>query len=550
LTADDALQTILDRFRGATAVTVCLAPGVYNLTRPLELGPEHSNYTIEACSGGATLSVAPGSETAFLPGMVVLNGANAVTFSGIKFQLPLASFGSTTGTTSGVAQVSEVFFSIGLRPVNCTGLAVENCMFAYTPVPNASLVAAGIMAAGRCIGLRVENNRFAMPQRVATSAGGPVSASFAFVLMPTTVTGDVALTTLRAGASAQVLASFLHDALFRDNLVTGLTVPLLVYADCGLVDIESNTVRNCLGGFWFFFLPSLAFANNLADIKVPGSVAETASGLQNAIFFAAAHPAIQLATASVRAFPLPEKTDLSQAVAVTVPKPSATIKLNADVQTLFDKAVSPTFVAAAQPPATPSREGASVRISEISTTLTEHPLAAAAPKVQLDVVALNQNLSVLEKQAFATPIARDVPVAIHAADNDVSNLVAGAVSASSFLLWSLGKNDKDGISLTGNSLVGSNGTSPIALMLGVSRCMITGNMVLNEAVNITGIANVPVPSLWLFPLPTADSTTGAQVLAAAITGNVFRGRPILPLRNLNPPPPPPMNAWDFFNAEV
>ena len=553
LTANTDLQTILDRFRGAAGVTVCLMPGTYNLTRPIELGVEHSNYTIEACSGGAVLSVAPGSETAFLPGMVVLNGANSVTFSGIKFQLPLASFGSTTGTTSGVSQVSEVFFSIGLRPVNCDGLTVEDCDFEYTPVPNASLVAVGILAAGRCTTLRIERNRFAMAQTAAPPAAGPVNVSFGFVLMPTSITGDVAVTSIKPGVPATVLSSFLHDAVFRDNLITGLSLPMLVYADCGLVDVESNTVRNCLSGFWFFSLPTLAFANNLADIKVSGAVAETASALQNALFSAVGHPAIQLATASLRAFPVPDKTDLSDAIKVTVGKPAATAKQLAEIQNVFDKTLASVVTPA--PPAAPAAavtqpaEKATIKIGDIAGAITDHPLAAAA-KVQLDVVGLNQNLAVLEKQAFAAPVARTVPVAVHASDNDVSNLVTGAVSGFSFLMWSLGRDDKDGISLTGNSLVGSNGASPVALLLGVSRSMVTGNMVLNEAARLTGNNIKLIPSLWLFPFPAIDSSTGGQVMASAITGNVFRGAPILPVRNLTPAPAPPMNTWDFFNSEV
>jgi hypothetical protein len=432
---------------------------------------------------------------------------------------------------------------------------VENCEFAYTPVPNASLVAVGILAAGRCTTLRVEHNQFEMPQNaLATSVGGPVNVSFAFVLVPTSITGDVALTSIKAGVSALVLASFLHDALFRENLITGLSLPTLVYADCGLVDVESNTVRNCLSGFWFFSLPTLAFANNLADIKVSGAVAEIAVALQNAIFSAVGHPAIQLATASLRAFPLPEKTDLSDAIKVIVGKQVAPAKQLAGIQNLFDKVLASVVhpapsVAHAPAAATQPVDKATIRLGDIATTLTEHPLATTT-RAQLDVTGLNQSLAILEKQAFAAPIVRGVPVAIHASDNDVNNLVAGAISSFSFLLWNLGQDDKDGISLTGNSLVGSNGTSPVALLLGVSRSMVTGNMVLNEAARPLGNNINFIPSLWLFPFPVPDSSTGKPVLGAAITGNVFRGAPILPLRNLTPVPPAPMNTWDFFNAEV
>jgi hypothetical protein len=56
--------------------------------------------------------------------------------------------------------------------------------------------------------------------------------------------------------------------------------------------------------------------------------------------------------------------------------------------------------------------------------------------------------------------------------------------------------------------------------------------------------------LWLFPVAVPDASGQTQVFAAAVTGNVFRGRANLPARTLSPAPPAPMDTWHFFNAET
>src|SRR5262249_51211748 len=117
----------------------------------------------------------------------------------------------------------------------------------------------------------------------------------------------------------------------------------------------------------------------------------------------------------------------------------------------------------------------------------------------------------------------------------------------------LGKDDRDSVSITGNTFVGLTGNKPVSLIFGVSRCMHTGNLVLNEgaAIDATGaVVAGALASLWLFPLPVTSTIAGSSVVAAAITGNVFRGTPILPLRALNPAPSPPMDTWHFFNSET
>ena len=151
LTAKTTLQSILDQYRGKAGVNVCFAPGVYNLTQPLIMTSEHSNFTLEACAGGVVFQLPQGSEPAFLQGIIVLNAASSVSIRGIEFQLPLVPFGVTNVSTPSVPQNAEVFFSIGLRPMGYTDLTVEDSDFEFAPA-QAAQVGVSILAAGTCSG--------------------------------------------------------------------------------------------------------------------------------------------------------------------------------------------------------------------------------------------------------------------------------------------------------------------------------------------------------------------------------------------------------------
>ena len=556
LTANNTLQSVLDQYRGSAGLNICLMPGEYDLPAPLNLTKDHSNFTIEACAGGVTLAAAQGAESGFLQGLIVLQTAENVTFRGIQFRLPVVDLGSSTFTTSGVAEAAAVLISIGLRPIDCDGLTVENCQFTFTPASNVAEVATGILAAGQCLGLRVLGNQFYMPAP-ATLAGaaaavnvtGAAVSSFSagFLLFPTTVSSELSSSAaLKAGASAEVLSSSLSDALFRDNLFDGLNVCVFAYADCGLVDFESNTVQNCGNGFWFLSLPALAYAENLTDISVSSAHSAHASGLQTGIYTAVGHPAVKLASATLRAFPLPAAYKISQPIHVAVQKVATTTKDVAPVQSVFVKVMEAAFPSGTAPS---KKAGAAVKLSDVAGTLSQHPVQVQAGP-QIDVASLNQKLDVIEKLAFAQTAARP-PLGLHFSDNDVSTLLNEAASGLGLFLWSLGKDDRDAIDVTGTTLVGASGTLPMALVAGVSRCMFTGNVVLNEAQTATVFAGQgTIWSLWLYPIQVTSSIDGSSVSAVAVTGNVFRGVPILPARNLNPAPPAPMDTWDFFNAET
>jgi len=138
-----SLQSTLNNAAGASA-TVCLSSGVYPLPAPLVLTSQHSNFTIEGCPGGVTLQAAAGAEQNFLDGLMVLAAANNVTLRGLTFQMPLVPFAAAGGklaaldpaVLAGVGgpkaeTLQNLLVSVGLRPVECSGLTVENCTFVY-----------------------------------------------------------------------------------------------------------------------------------------------------------------------------------------------------------------------------------------------------------------------------------------------------------------------------------------------------------------------------------------------------------------------------------
>ena len=140
-----------------------------------------------------------------------------------------------------------------------------------------------------------------------------------------------------------------------------------------------------------------------------------------------------------------------------------------------------------------------------------------------------------------------------------------------------------------SALIGANRFSnksravPTAVVAFVSRCEVSGNLILNESTFVSTPATqaVPIPMFWsLLLLPPAVVTKTFsfvgfvnpdelaiastariagqfiteifvnQVTAplAAATGNVFKGWPLLPIRLLPDSVPDPMNRWTFMNT--
>lgn len=322
LTGGKTLQGILDQYQNVQApTTICLMPGVYSLPSPLRFKSAHSNISIQASQeGSVTIRAQAGEESQFADGMVVLDNASNVSLRGMFFAVPLTPFNAPEGKFAGLpvqdldpnvqVAINNLVVSIGVRPVNCSGLAIENCEFGFADLqnianPHAVPFGVGIFAAGQSTKWRITGNTFAgvgtflagfllapsvafTPQSsgraslVERVAGSVPAGTFMITAEPAIVEESRAalagfsVSRLQAvfarGSSAaslaanggKVLPSFLDEAVFEGNSFDGLTVAALALTESQTVRCTGNHVDSCHAGFWF--LSPLLSAAILADI--------------------------------------------------------------------------------------------------------------------------------------------------------------------------------------------------------------------------------------------------------------------------------------------
>lgn len=154
-------------------LVICFTPGCYSLKEPLRLDIRHSNLKLEGCREGAVIQVNDGDEDKFLDGMIVMNRANEVTISGLRFELPQVSVEQASEGEGlppvmiemlGEEIVENLNVSIGIRPIHCAELTIKDCLFRYSimkaPDVFPHIFGVGIFAGSECWGLKLEGNRF------------------------------------------------------------------------------------------------------------------------------------------------------------------------------------------------------------------------------------------------------------------------------------------------------------------------------------------------------------------------------------------------------
>jgi hypothetical protein len=287
LKGEITLQSIVDRFAqqpdlpNRNHITICLMPGIYELPRSLELGPKHSNLTLEGCGDGAELQAKSNAETHFLHGLIVLNRADSVTLRNLKFLLPIVPFNMASSevtpflgldrkslnvaSTEGTPQVS-----MGIRPLHCALLTVQTCLFQFQVKKDIFIFAVGIFAGSKCWGLQLINNRFLettgllankdfYPQKGLFLIGYLLSPSLTTAKGQNQFTQEQNTSSQVQNPSYYLVPSLLQDTVIRDNHLIGLTAAMLILADIGMVRLESNTVFQCLCGFWLTPIEQIKF---------------------------------------------------------------------------------------------------------------------------------------------------------------------------------------------------------------------------------------------------------------------------------------------------
>lgn len=538
-------------------VTICLRPGSYLLAEPLVLGPEQSNIAIEACGGGATLSVEAKGENLrkFVLGMVQLNGANNVTFQGLTFAMPSIVFFQSGSTLAGLNQGSltamgenvliSLDTSVAMMVTGCAGLTVENCRFQFPGIQlNEVLFAAGIFAGADCADITLKDNLFEGPAtlRAVQTAGSTVPA---FALSAGYIQADSLQSLSTAGSGAvnggTLIPSTLDNIVLESNSFENLAFPVMIITALGAAKFEGNIMRSCLTGFTI--LPLIA---GLSGVNRAVAGDATTAVLSNS----AAQRMLSIAVA----FPRPDVFVPTRQIELAAPKAAAPAARTAERVTQPKTAVVnrvPTAVLRVALPQIPAAP-ASTQPTGAANTATFTNLSSQSLKLQ-NLTPLSNRVAQFMTNIGAAEIGitkfnRSLNFSVQFSDNDVDAFVPAGGG-----LWALSVLDlaaliqatggtpgpntettRGTLTLTGNKFRSLwSGILSFAVSLMVDFCAVTGNVILNQAGDRGGSLAIAVFN---------SATPPANVAIAAITGNVLVGRAALP-----PRVPASLPEWTTYN---
>lgn len=539
LTGTTTLQSIIDGLKNRDFVTICLTPSdtPYSLPAPLQLGREHSNLTLKSCNGGVTIQAMAGQEDKFLQGLIVLNQADNVTLSGLQFNLPLTPLAPAGGILSTIRTILRPFggvfphVSVGIRPVDCSGLTIRDCLFIFSTdsdpnIADSAITGYGILASGTVEGLTVKGNTFERLGPIQTPGGVPSRFFAGFNLNPTTQftsrLSDTSITdTLPASA---VVPAVLRDASFQDNLFRNLNVVAAISAQTiGRVKVVHNTAEDCLVGFSFDSATFNALAALVDEVFVPREQLALAQRLRASLLSTTQEPTRMLASVLARVYPLPPGVKPIHTIQVKKQKSSKSIDLGKNqIQLFFDNALSllsePLDAAAEK---VKVKEGATTPPGGIGPLNALHLLLSAVERAALLPVP---------KGGFTPP-----PFSLYVTGNDIATIGLGPnFSFPAFEAnHPIAEQDFDVIMSANKMQIAGAGLAATVDIRGGS-CVITGNLILNSKPSADSVALILIPNL-----------VSNQSNAVAITGNVFGGPILVPGR---PGVQPPLDNWAILNT--
>ena len=577
--SSQTLQELLDCYKNKGSVTICLKPGIYKLPKPLRLDSGHSGLTLQGCQDGVVLQAAAGSEKAFLDGLIVLVGAERVTLRHLQFHIPTVPFVAAGGQLTGVTREQlqqwkanvggDVGVCIGVRPVQCSQLAIEDCHFRFLSdvtrdnLPTtlrelelAGIWGVGIFAASDCLGLTVHRNRFLAGQNGDLQPGGqPALNLMGYVLVPSIISA--------AQPPARVVLSKLDDASFRDNDFNNLILTTLIDAETGSVQVSGNKVQECYTGFWFLSLRTLATGTTTLEElqkELTGAGIQIIQLLQRllgaspegqqlaflilvvilvTLFF---NPVLTLSILIALNYPLP--TEFQPPLTLPVPdRPEVAVnRATESVRSIWNR-VNTAFTEG-------SLNATGVVIPDLQTVV---PMMATFPintRYRELILEIARNaFSILAALELTQPALKlNLDFSHNQVDTQVTN---GSALGNALVVWDLDQQTNSIVTLSNNKLINRASQPlllPTALILLVDRITITGNLIINEwqwqARQFWPLSLVLLPGGPLPPSPNEieEGATPYNPLVA-ITGNVFKGFPILPPR---PTSPVDLTNWNWY----
>jgi hypothetical protein len=537
-----ALATLLESYAAANVnadlgpITVCLQPGAYTLQAPLVLGPELDGITLQACRNGVVLQAPsqPGSQ--FASGLIVVQGANAVTIRGIEMIAPLAAAppaGSFSALPTANQALMQAFstglqVAIGLSVADANSLTVEDCTFDFPDPGQANAFGAGIFATGAMDGTEITRCTFQSANPPATVpfnelavtqvTGGrlgvpaPYQLTFGYLQLPD------------ASAATHLSApQLLHDATIEQSLFQGLTVPALAMAQLGTLRVDSNTIRNCYGGFWFVSLANAAQTFIFDQFNVGDA------GLYQ-----------QFATVGMAAL-----RDGVFVIADQIGQLLLTAAAGGGISTPSGPAIS----AGAQ------LAGAPEILRRLGVPAVHVVLPPEAPTVPVPAPAVPGSAPAAPASAVAVPVAdtgTSVSLRLDVCDCQVDTIIADSYSGAGLVVVDLAAGESSAI-LHGNRFRSRFPMGETVLVSGLSEAAVTGNLVGNEiAPQISWLTSYSVvlnPGTGQTPLNAVlDPSAAPFGTAVAVTGNVFIDPTLLPTRPATIPSP--LGDWDYLNTVI
>ena len=533
----DGLQAIIDRYRSKDEeVTICLMPGLYELPRPLRLTHEHSRLTLEGCHEKVVLAAAPGKETAFLDGLLVLVHADNVTLKGLRFHLPqvpihkaggkLAGVDTRASRTIGIRQNEELFASIAVRPVHCANLAVRDCLFRFSLTPNQPVFGVGIFAASECWGLSVQGCRFLHEEDYPRDPDGPFRFLVGYLLAPSLARPPAESPALLQKPT--LLISLLHDALFEGNTFAGLAAAAVIFADIGTIRLTGNLIRETTGGFALLELGTLSADQKLAMLRVAPDELAQARALQSSLGTVFLDP-LAIVLLLALSYPLPDGIDTRHFLPVGTPSPEELQQERVHAEQLLSRLLPPRPTGVAVAAETEQPVGEAV--------LPDRPGGPTAVERDRRRLVL-QRLATFERLPWARSRRLErVPLSLHCAHNDVETSVR-LKNRWALVVRGAGA-EGETVLVTANRFRSSALDFPTVVVQIVERCTVTGNLIANEA---PAQGDSQPQSLSL------HASSGAhRFRMVAVTGNVFLGKAADLTRNDYPAP---LNSWAPFNTQV
>jgi hypothetical protein len=171
---------------------------------------------------------------------------------------------------------------------------------------------------------------------------------------------------------------------------------------------------------------------------------------------------------------------------------------------------------------------------------------------------LGDRLEVLKLAALERSVRFPLQLSLDFSHNSVQTLAPKAISGTPLFVWDTDEQTQSMITMSANRLSNKSLQLATAVILQVDRCVVTGNLVLNDSIyqrKPKSESQEPLNvfySLFLLPgwvspeLLKNPPTIGFDV-PIAITGNVFKGFPfIFHVR----PFLPPLNLWFPLNTQT